>query len=309
MDDFNDIALFVQVVRLGSFAAVGRHLRMPPNTVSRRIQDLEGRLGVRLMQRSTRKLSLTGAGRAFHERCAAAVGDLERASRDLIDGSQQPAGRVRVATVADFFDFYPLARIKAFLEAYPKVQVEFVLGDQFVDLLAEGIDVALRGPSPRGGGHAVHLITVPAVGLLASPAYLAERGVPRTLKDLERHDCLTAARPDGRAAWHLSDRGGRSFDVEVSGRFSVNSARALHQATVAGLGIALLPNSPMAAADIAAGRLATVLPEYQRAEAKLHAVYPSRDHIPSAVSALVRSMTEWLKQEFGPAGRCNTTGG
>lgn len=298
MDDFNDIALFVQVVRHGSFAAVGRQLGMPPNTVSRRVQDLEARLGTRLLQRTTRKLSLTGAGRAFHERCAAAVGDLERASRDLVDGSQTPSGRVRVASVADFFDFFPLARIKEFLAAHPRVQLEFVLGDAVADLLAEGIDVAFRAGHSSGSGHAVHLATVPPVGLAASPAYLAERGMPQALKELQGHDCLVSPGGDGRTVWRLRDRRGRSVDVEVSGRFAVNSARALHQAVVTGLGIALLPNSPAVTADLAAGRLITVLPDYRRAETSFYAIYPSRNLIPPAVAALVRSMTEWMKREL-----------
>ena len=309
MDGFDDIALFVQVVRHGSFAAAGRHLGMPANTVSRRIQDLEARLGTRLMQRTTRKLSLTSAGSSFHARCAAAVGDLERASRDLIEGSETPSGRVRVATVADFFDFYPLPRIKEFLQAHPRIQLEFVLGDRMVDLLAEGIDVAFRGGSAAATGYAVHLADVPSVALMASPGYLAERGAPRTLKELADHDCLVTPGQDGRSVWHLRDRRGRSVDVEVTGRFAVNAVRALHQATVAGLGIALLPSSPTTIADLASGRLLPVLPDYRRAESRFYAVYPSHNLIPPAVAALVRSMADWMKRELAEPHACGAAGG
>src|ERR1700757_2214252 len=121
MSDLDDIGLFVQVVRHGSFSQTGRWLGLPSNTVSRRIQQLEERLGVRLMQRSTRRLTLTDAGRAFHDRCAAAVDGLEQAAQDLIAGSQTPSGVVRVAFPADFFDFYQMAWVTEFLDAHPLV--------------------------------------------------------------------------------------------------------------------------------------------------------------------------------------------
>lgn len=145
MLDLNDIAMFVQVVRGGSFAEAARRLGMPPNTVSRRIQQLEANLGTRLLQRSTRKLTLTSAGQDFHERCAGAVDGLLEAGQELMTGSGEPSGLVRVAAPADFFDFFEMEWVTEFLAAHPRVRLDFVLSDAKADLIAEQIDVAFRG--------------------------------------------------------------------------------------------------------------------------------------------------------------------
>ncbi len=148
MLDLNDIGLFVQVVRFGSFAEAGRRLGIPANTVSRRIQELEEQLGARLMQRSTRKLKLTDAGHELYGNSAAAVDGLQQAGEDLIAGARIPRGLIRVAMPADFFDFYKMEWVAEFLASHPQVRIEFVLSDATVDLIEEGIDVALpRLPS------------------------------------------------------------------------------------------------------------------------------------------------------------------
>jgi DNA-binding transcriptional LysR family regulator len=152
MFDLNDVAMFVQVVRCGSIAVAARRVGVPSNTVSRRIQQLEARLGTRLMQRSTRKLTLTSAGRAFHERCAGAVDWLFEAGQELMTGSHEPGGLVRVAAPADFFDFFPMEWVAGFLAAHPRVRLDFVLSDAKADLIAEQIDVAFRGGPLRDSG-------------------------------------------------------------------------------------------------------------------------------------------------------------
>lgn len=298
MTDLNDIALFVQVVRHGSFAEAGRRLDIPSNTVSRRIQELETRLGVQLMQRSTRRLALTEAGRAFHDRCVTAVDDLEQASRDLAEGSGTPRGLVRVATDPGFFDSYPMDRIKAFLDSHPQMRLEFVLDDLAIDLVSAGIDVAIRSTEAGATGFARHLMTIPATGLVASPAYLAACGTPAEIRDLHGHDCVAASQPGGRAVWSLVGPGDVEHDVEVSGRFVVNTERALHQAALAGLGIALLANTPATLANITAGRLVPVLPDYRRPDLKMTLVFPSRNRPSLAVSAFVESVREWARRDF-----------
>src|ERR1700760_3037963 len=145
--DLNDVALFVQVVRAGSLAEAGRRLGMPPSTCSRRIQQLEHDLGVRLIQRSTRRLALTGAGQEFFERCAAQVDALAESARQMLDARGSVGGRVRVAAPADFFHWFPFERVARFLADYPKVALEFELSDAYVDLLDRNIDIAIRtGP-------------------------------------------------------------------------------------------------------------------------------------------------------------------
>ena len=286
MIDLNDIAMFVQVVHCGSFAEAARRLGMPPNTVSRRIQQLETRLGTRLLQRSTRKLTLTSAGQGFHERCVGAVDDLLEAEQDLITGSSEPSGRVRVAAPADFFDFFEMAWVSEFLTAYPRVRLDFVLSDAKADLIAEQIDVAFRGGPLRESGYVGRQILDPcSVGMVASPDYLAARGSPRTLQDLASHDCVISAHPGGHATWHLIGPKGEE-EIQVTGRFSGNTAQSLRKAAVAGLGIALLPPL-MATLEVDAGVLVPVLPQYQPNGYGLNVLYPSRRQLPPAVSAFI----------------------
>ena len=293
MLDLNDVAMFVQVVRCGSFAEAARRLGLPPNTVSRRIQQLEARMGTRLMQRSTRKLTLTGAGQAFHERCAGAVDGLVEAGQELMTGSQEPSGKVRVAAPADFFDFFPMEWVADFLAAHPRVQLDFVLSDAQADLIAEQIDVAFRGGALRDSGYVGRqLFGTRSDGLVASPAYIAARGAPGSLQDLASHDCVTSAHPSGRTTWRLMGPDGAE-EVQVAGRFSGNTAQALRKATLAGLGIALLPPT-MARLDTQANLLVPVLPRYQRASQGLNVLYPSRRHLPLAVSAFIGLVTEKL---------------
>lgn len=287
MPDLNDIALFVRVVRCGSFAEAARQLGLPPNTVSRRVQQLEAHLGTRLMQRSTRKLTLTDAGRTFHERCAGSVDELLEAGQALVSGSQEPSGRVRVAAPADFFDFFPMEWVAEFLAAHPRVQLDFVLSDAQADLIAERIDVAVRaGPLRDSAYVGRQLFSVGGQTLVASPGYVAARGAPLTLPDLANHDCVDFAHPSGRTTWRLTGPGGVQEEIQVAGRISGNTAQTLRKAALAGLGVALLPMA-MTGLDVQAGRLVAVLPQFQRPSIGLSVVYPSRRHLPLAVSAFI----------------------
>lgn len=309
MLDLNDVAMFVQVVRCGSFAEASRRLGVPPNTLSRRVQQLEARLGTRLMQRSTRNLALTSAGQAFHDRCAGAVDGLIDAGQELMSGHQEPGGQVRVAAPADFFDFFSMEWLAEFLAAHPRVRVDFVLSDARADLIAERIDVAIRGgPLEDSSFFARKVLDAGIDGLVASPAYIAARGAPGTLQELVDHDCLVFAHPSGRATWRLSGPDGAEAEVQVAGRFSGNTAQALRKATLAGLGIALLP-STMTRRDLRAGLLVPVLPRYHRAGHGVNLVYPSRRHLPLAVSAFIDMVIERLSpvEELPSTPPCGTS--
>ncbi|MBO9582212.1 MAG: LysR family transcriptional regulator [Sphingobium sp.] len=297
----DDIALFVEVVRHGSFSEAGRRHGMPPNTVSRRIDQLEQALGVRLMQRSTRRLTLTDAGHDLVERCAVAVDSIQQASQDIIAGVETPSGLVRVAVAADFFDFYRMEWIAEFLEAHPLVRLDFVLSDSTVDLISDGIDVAIRGDETRNPNYVVRRIQNLTIGLVASPAYLAARGTPEALQDLAHHDCVTFSHARNPASWRLRGPDGAETEVAVKGRFMANTAQALRKATLEGLGIALMP--VMVAADIASGHLVRVLPDYQRSNLGLNIVYPSRRHLPRAVSAFIDSAVDKMRTGLFAAGQ------
>lgn len=287
MLDLNDVAVFVQVVRCGSFAAAARQLGMPPNTLSRRVLQLEAHLGTRLIQRSTRKLSLTHAGQDFHHRCAQSVEGLFDAGQAMLSQNEAPQGLVRVAAPADFFDFFPMKWLAEFLSENPLVRVEFVLSDSRADLIADRVDVAVRGGILEDSGlFARRVIDAGLDGLVASPDYIALRGAPTNLQDLGTHDCLVFAHPSGRATWSLSEHDGTAAEVQVAGRLSGNTVQVLRKAALAGLGIALLP-STMTRREIRAGLLVPVLPQYHRRGHGVHLVYASRRHLPSAVSAFI----------------------
>jgi DNA-binding transcriptional LysR family regulator len=285
MLDLNEVFLFVEVVRAGSFAEAARRVALPANSVSRHVQRLEADLGSRLIHRSTRKLTLTAAGRIFFDRCAASVAELAQAGQESVDGNRLPGGLVRVAAPADFFDLFPPEWIAEFFASYPRVQLEFVLDDAKADLIAESIDVAIRAGRLVDGSHVGRKLIEAHFGLVASPSYLALRGAPTLPHSLTTHDCLPQSNRSGPITWHLEGREGAGA-IQVSGRFRANTARAVLRAAVAGLGVALLPE-PLTAPDIEAGRLVRVLPGYRRAGADLYAVYVSRRQIPRAVSAFV----------------------
>ena len=277
--------MFVQVVRARSFAEAARRLGVPPNTLSRRVRQLEAGLDTRLMQRSTRKLTLTAAGSAFFERCAPAVDGVLEAGKDLAGDSQTVSGTVRIAAPADFLDFFKIEWVMQFLALHPKVRLDFVLNDARADLIGEAIDVAFRGGTVSDHQSIFRRLMSQSFNLVASPAYLRSRGSPRTLQELSRHDCLTASGRSGAATWTLRGPSG-SEEVKVSGRFSANSARILINGCLAGLGIAFLP-SVLIVPHIHAGRLIHVLPHYRRDGADLSVILPSSQQIPTAVLAFV----------------------
>lgn len=285
MIDLNDVALFVRVVEAGSFAEVARRSGMPSNTASRRIQQLEEQLGLRLLHRSTRKLTLTDAGEALYARSAEQIEAVSEAAQELAEGSQVPSGKVRVAAPADFFYWFEPSWVQEFLLEHPKVRLDFALSDRRADLVAEGIDVAIRAGEIHEPTLIARRVGSNRACLAASPAYLTARGTPRSLDDLATHDCLVLQSNAGRAVWHLDGPDGPT-DVEVRGRFQANSAFALLKASVAGMGIVLLPEVATRQ-HMHSGQLVQVLPEYGINGLELFLVYQSRKQLPRAVSVFI----------------------
>jgi DNA-binding transcriptional LysR family regulator len=261
------------------------------------MQQLEAAARVRLMHRSTRKLTLTAAGQALYDRCAATIEELSNATQEMIEGTQVPGGLIRVAATAGFFDVFPMKHLAEFLELYPRVRVEFVLEDAKTDLIAESVDVAIRsGRLLKSSSVGRKLVQAPSI-LVASPTYLAKNGSPADPRALAEHQCIVMARDSNRANWTLEGPSG-STEVTVSGRYHANSASAVMQAALAGLGIALLP-SPVCIAEIQAGRLVRVLREHRHEAAAIYAAFPNRRHIPVAVSVFVDFVSEKLRLVSG----------
>jgi DNA-binding transcriptional LysR family regulator len=293
MRDLNDLAMFVQVVRAGSFSEAARRLRMPANTLSRRIDQLEGQLGTRLLHRSTRKLAPSTEGQALFERYAPALDqifEIERLHADV----QAPSGSVRVAAFAGLFELFRVEWLVEFYARYPNINVDFLLDDAATDLISERIDLALRMGIETGSGFKVRRLAPISMILAASPAYLERRPAPRTLRELAEQDCLTISNRQGRTTWRLQGPRG-SQEVPINSRFAVNDMRVLAEACLAGLGIALLPQL-MVEPMIAQGKLIRVLPNYRRASTgfDLQLVYTSRPPVPPAVAVFAEFLLEKL---------------
>jgi LysR family transcriptional regulator AphB len=300
MLDLNQMALFVQVVQAGSFAAASRRLSMPPTTLSRQVAQLEDALQARLLQRTTRKLTLTDAGRTLFDQCAEQIDALKNAANQLAGESQAPKGNIRVAASAGFFEFFQMEWIAEFLDKYPVVQLEFVLADAMADFIGEGIDVAFRGSAELPDSSLVaRKVAAGYLALAASPAYLAARGTPRTAQDLAAHDCIRAVGPTaGPTTWRLNGPDG-STHITVSGRFSANTGPAQKKAAMGGLGICLLPIGSLQP-SFRSGELVEVLPGVASSVGNLYVVYPSRRHVPPAVTAFMEMTVQRLAPLIQP---------
>ena len=286
--DLNEMLVFTRVVQAGSFTAAARSLDMPKSSVSRKVSELEDRLGVRLLQRTTRKLGLTDAGRLYFERSARIIAETEEAEQAVSDLQAVPRGRLRVTAPLSFGMLGPM--VASFLQRYPDVQVELVCTDRRVDMVEEGFDVAIRaGPLDDSTLIARSLGTLTRV-LLASPAYLRRHGSPRAPADLTGHSCLVFGAGQAPAVWTLHS-GERKVEVRVSPRYSVNELDLMLEAVRAGVGIAWTDEF-VATDDLRAGRLRQVLRGWVSSGTPIHAVYPTARHLSPKVVAFVELMRE-----------------
>ncbi|MBX5021887.1 LysR family transcriptional regulator [Rhizobium lentis] len=286
MLDLNDIVVFARVVEAGSFTAAARLLAMPKTTVSRRIAALEREVGVRLLQRTTRSLRLTDAGRLYYEESSQALQALEQANLRLAEVRAEPAGTIRISAPVGFGGHFLSAAISDFLAIYPKTKVELRLTDDRLNLIENGIDLAFRTGILEDSTLIARKLGSTYRILCASPDYLARFGVPDHPADLARHACVIAGPSAAGANWVLESAGIKET-VTVSGRFAANEIQAVMTAAIAGFGIAQLPQR-MAAACIADGRLRRVLDGYTTPPGGLHVVYPSNQHVSPLVKAFIQ---------------------
>lgn len=281
--DYNDVPLFVTVVEAGSFTAAAEALGREKSSVSRSIARLEDDLGVRLLQRSTRRLSLTDAGQAFYERVRGAVNGVEEAASAVQELGAEPRGIVR-ATAPPDMDALGLPEILAeFSATYPKIHVELVLTSRAVDLVGEGFDLALRGGKLADSGLIARRAGATVHAIFGSAAYFARHGRPKVLADLASHPCVLFRARGGRSTWTLTGPNGDE-SVDVSGPLSVDNLAFAARAVIAGLGLALLP-APLVH-GFGHGGLEVVLPEYRLEGTALYVVLPSSAFVPTRVAIL-----------------------
>ncbi|HEY3255408.1 MAG TPA: LysR family transcriptional regulator [Polyangiaceae bacterium] len=284
--DLNHVAVFARVVELESFTAAAKQLGLPKSSVSRTVTRLEDELGVRLLQRTTRKLHLTEAGQAYYERARVSLAGLEEAASAATNLSAEPRGTVRMSAPGDMGVMNLADLVARFVRKYPLVQVEISLSSRFVDLVAEGFDLALRAGKLADSSLVARKIGSDSLGLFASPAYLRRRGKPKTVAELASHDCVLFRGIHGKSEWHLMGPRGEER-VTVRGPLNADEMMFVQQAVSAGLGIALLPMIGVRLAAARGGLPAPVrlLPEYSVGGASLNLVSPSTRFPSASVSA------------------------
>lgn len=301
--DLNDIPIFLKVVDAGSFTAAARDLGAPKTTVSRRVARLERAVGVRLINRTTRSLSLTDAGRRYYQTCKEGLAVFEEANRQTAEVQQEPTGTIRVSGPADTRFLSDI--IADFMMLYPKVSVEIILTDEQVNLVEEGIDIAIRAGQLSDSSLIARKIAPSLRAFVASPAYLERAGIPGTPDDLANHDCIIFGRTIEGATWPVHRQSGPDI-LPVSGRIAANTMQFVVRAAVAGLGIALIP-SPLAARDVRAGRLRNILTGYEPPHGALYAVFPSSRLMPAAVRAFADFVADRMAWLAEPGARLDET--
>ena len=290
--DLNDIVVFTKVVETRSFTGAAEQLGLPKSTVSRKLAQLEERLGVRLVQRTTRKLALTDIGQAYYERCSRIVADLVAAEQLVTDMQATPRGRVRVTAPVDLAMRHLGRIIAEFLDVSPDINIELDASDRVVDLIEEGFDVAIRfGTLPESTLIARKLCTITGV-LCASPAYVARRGAPNTVDDLEDCDRILFTPSPRTQSWTL-EMGAATYEFGRPAKFACNNIGAVLESVLAGSGVALLTDF-MVADYIARGALVHVLPDWRSKAIDCTAVYPARQNLPPRLGLFLDHLAKAL---------------
>jgi len=290
--DLNRIAVFARVVEAGSFTAAAAALGVRKSSVSRSVAALEETLGIRLLQRTTRRLSLTDAGAAYYARARDALAGIEEAQRAASSVGVEARGVVRITAPVDLAGGVATVT-SAFVRAHPAVRVEVSLTARFVDLLKEGFDLAVRAGPLVDSSLLARKLGETELGLFASPAYLDGAGRPRRLSDLARHDCILYRAAGAKAVWRLSGPRGEEEEVSVRGRIETDEFAFVRASAREGVGIAFTPIG-MVASLVESGELERVLPRYALRGAPVHIVWPSRGFEPAAVRLLRDALVEAL---------------
>ncbi|MBV8680683.1 MAG: LysR family transcriptional regulator [Aquitalea sp.] len=300
MQDLNDLLYFAKVVEHGGFMAASRMLGIPKSRLSRRVAELEERLGVRLLQRTTRRLALTEVGSSYYQHCQAMLAEAAAADDAITRLTTEPRGLIRVSCPELLAKTLLAPVLPRFMQRYPQVRVALEATSRRVDLIEDNIDVALR---VRNSLHdsanlVVRQLAVSQVILVASPAFMHDRPTPRSPAELAGLPALTMSRPDGRGQWQLLDQAGHTYTLQIDNpRLMTDDLLVLLEAAIAGMGIAALPVMVCDEA-LQQGRLLRLLPEFDSPWGILHAAFTSR----RGLSPAVRAFIDFLVSDLIPPG-------
>jgi DNA-binding transcriptional LysR family regulator len=281
MEAFSGIEAFARVVETGSFTAAAQALQSAKSSVSETVRALEERMGVRLLDRTTRRVRPTEAGTAFYRHCRKLLDDLAAARSEAQAAQKEPGGRLRIAAPDGFAEHYIVPGLPAFLAAYPTIEVELIAGSAALRLVDEGIDLAIRIVERPEPSLVVRRIATSRVVIAAAPAYLAQHGTPRKPRDILGHRLIGFAPLPWRDTWRIGTE-----TIAVQPRLVVNSSEALRAAALAGLGLAAIPEWLIADA-LAAGLLARVLASHETPSGGVYAVYPTNRLVAPKIRAFV----------------------
>lgn len=293
MDPLEGIAAFTRVVDSGSFSAAARHLKISKSAVSANVQRLEQRLGIRLLNRTTRRLSMTEAGAAYYRHCARILAEAEAAEQAATALQREPRGTLRISAPNSFGWMHVAPAVPAFLERYPELSVDISLSPAYVNLVDEGLDLAIRIGVLEDSPLIVRKLAPSRLVACAAPAYLEEHGVPHEPDDLAKHNCLCTDLLPWGDEWRLVGKRGE-VRVAVSGNVRSNSAETLRAAVLQGIGIAVLPTWAAGEA-LRAGALRRVLEAWKLPTSTIYAVYPGN----RLMSMKVRAFVDHLARCFG----------
>jgi DNA-binding transcriptional LysR family regulator len=286
MDHLGDLDVFARVVTARGMSAAGRELNLSPAVISKRIRRLEERLGVRLLQRTTRQIALTEVGQGFYERVTSILAGVEEAETWVSSGSDTARGVLRISAPTTFGRMHIAPYLSTFLEQHPAVTVDLVLTDAMVDIVGDGFDLAIRIADLEDSSLVARRLAANHRLLCAAPGYLARHGAPETIEDLARHQLLSHSG----AEWRLEGPQGL-VQVRIHGPLRTNSSDVVREAVIAGLGIGLRSTWDVGP-ELKAGRLVQLLPAYTGSRrVAIHAVYPSRRHLELKVRVFVDFLT------------------
>ena len=288
------MSVFRRVAETGSFSEVAREMKLSQPTVSKHVAALESRLTVKLLNRSTRSLSLTDVGKHYYDRCVHILDELHETESTLRNQQSQPTGTLRINTPVTFGELNIVPHLWQFLSEYPDLKIDLIMDDHYVDLVKEGVDMAIRvGPMTDSSLISRKIGDSPRV-VVASHEYLAVNGEPGNLQDLKKHNCIVYMLLTTFNEWHFSGPHGKET-LRVNGRFSVNNPRTIRQAVIAGQGIAVTPMW-LISESIKAGQVKVILDKYTPTPLEIHAIYPDRRFVPAKVSCFIDFIKSKLEQ-------------
>lgn len=293
MDRFRSLEIFAKTAERLNFAAAARDLKMTRAMVSKHIGDLEDRLGARLFQRTTRRVSLTEAGRALAARASAVIDSLNETEDAVRELHTVLRGKLRVNGPVSFGNQHLAPLVARFLSEHPGVEIDLALNDRTVDLVDEGYDLVIRIGVPAASSLIMRRLAPGNLIIVGSPAYLRRNGMPKTPADLRKHNCLGYAHWSLRDEWPLTTPDGRTERVHVTGTLSSNNGDALRTAAIEGLGLIMQPTFSISS-DVAAGRLVQVLPDHKTRELTVQALYAPG----AAPNAKLRAFIDLLAKEW-----------